>query len=119
MKNKQKIERKISRRKRVRSKVAGTSDRPRVNVFRSNSHLFVQLIDDSKGETLASVSDKEVKSDKKSQNKSEKSFAAGEILAQKALKKKIKKAVFDKGPNRYHGRVKAVAEGLRKGGLQF
>lgn len=104
------------RRARVRSRVCGTATRPRLSVFRSASHLFIQLIDDRESKTLVSVSDREVKGAK---NPTETALKAGKLLAQKALNKKIEKVVFDRGGYKYHGRVKAVAEGAREGGLKF
>ena len=104
------------RRKRVRVKIRGTQACPRISVFRSNRSLFIQLVDDEKGKTLISVSEKEVK---EKVNKSEKAFLLGGLLAKKATVKKIKKVVFDKSGYKYHGRVKALADGARKGGLIF
>ena len=116
MKNKEKLEKRLRRKKRVRSKVKGTGVRPRVSVFRSNRHMFVQIIDDIKGNTLVSAGDLELK-DK--DTKTNISFKVGELLAKKSVAKKIKRVVFDKGGYRYQGRVKSLAEGLRKGGLEF
>lgn len=103
------------RRARVRGKIFGTKRRPRLSVFRSGKHISAQLIDDEKGETLASASDLGLKGGAKT----ERAQAVGEELAKRALKLKIKKIVFDRGGYRYHGRIKAVAEGARKGGLKF
>ena len=111
-----KIEKRIRRKKRIRSKVNGTQEKPRVSVFRSNKHLFVQLVNDASGKTLASASDSELKGKDK---KNEVSFKVGELLAQKALKLKVKKIAFDKGGYKYHGRVQKLADGLRKGGLEL
>jgi len=108
----------IQRAKRVRAKVTGTSSRPRLSVFRSNRGIFAQIIDDEKGKTLVSISTKEKALDDV-KTKSEKAARAGELLAKVALKAKIKKVVFDKSGYRYHGRVKAFADGARKGGLEF
>lgn len=96
----------IQRHKRIRSKIAGTSKRPRLSVFRSNRYVFLQLIDDGKGETLASI-------------RSESAFDGGKKLAELAAKKNIKEAVFDRGGYVYGGRIKQVAEGAREGGLNF
>lgn len=117
--NKQKeIQLKRGRRKaRVRAKIKGTTARPRLSVFRSNKDMYFQLIDDSKGKTVISVHTKEVK-DKKA-TKKEIAFQAGKLIAKKALDKKIKEVVFDKGNFKYHGRVAAVASGAREGGLKF
>jgi len=108
------------RKKRVRAKIFGTADQPRLSVFRSNRYTYAQLINDEKGETLVSVSTRELKSTVKDQ-KSKVALAEhlGELVAKKAIEKGIKKAVFDRGRYKYHGRVKAVAEGVRKGGLQL
>lgn len=116
---KKKLIHRIKRHKKVRAKIRGTNKTPRVSVFRSNRHVFVQLIDDSAGKTILSSI---VKSKSKSTikgTKAEIAFKIGETIAQKAKEKGIKKAVFDRGGYKYHGRVKALAEGLRKGGLEF
>jgi len=105
------------RHKRLRGKIKGTSQRPRLFVFRSNQHIYTQLIDDEKNKILLSVSDLDLKSSQKS--KKEKALEIGKSIAEEALKKKIKKVVFDRGGYKYHGRVKAVAEGARKKGLEF
>lgn len=109
---------KEKRKTRVRIKTRGTAERPRLTVFRSNKRIYAQLIDDEARKTLLAVSEKEIKP-KTKQAKTEKAGLVGEILAKKALKKKIKQVVFDRGSYRYHGRVKALAEGARKGGLEF
>lgn len=108
-----------TRHNRVRAKVQGTAKVPRVSIFRSNRHIFVQVIDDSSGKTLISSV---VKSNKKSAPKGSKAELAekiGEMLAQKAKEAGVGQVVFDRGGYKYHGRVKALAEGLRKGGLKF
>lgn len=116
---KKKLIHRIKRHKKVRAKIRGTNKTPRVSVFRSNRHVFVQLIDDSEGKTiLSSIVKSESKSTMKG-TKTEIAFKIGETIAQKAKEKGIKKAVFDRGGYKYHGRVKALAEGLRKGGLEF
>lgn len=115
------IKRKI-RHKRLRQKIKGTADRPRLCVFRSPKHISVQLIDDKKGKTLASVSDREVgrkKPPKGYAGKKGKAYIVGQLIAQKAQENKIKEVVFDRGGYKYHGRVKALAEGARKEGLKF
>ena len=138
-----KQEKRKRRHKRVRAKIFGTSKIPCFCVFRSNKHIYAQLLDDSKGKTLLSVSDFEIEESKvKSQKskvqvktqklkegekKEEKSrtgkvvvaYEVGRLVAEKALKNKIKKVVFDRGGYKYHGRVKAVAEGARDAGLEF
>ena len=103
------------RHKRVRAKVIGTKERPRLSVFRSNQHIYVQLIDDNKGQTLASFDDHKIKKGKRV----EKAKEVGRTIAKKALEKQIKKIIFDRGGYKYHGQVKAVAEGAREGGLKF
>lgn len=104
---------------RIRKKVAGSADKPRLSVFRSNSEIYAQLIDDNKGTTLAAASsrDKEIVAQKVT--KTEKSKLVGLIIARKATELGISKVVFDRGGNLYHGRVKAIAEAAREGGLQF
>lgn len=109
---------KTARRKaRTRAKISGTNLKPRLSVFRSNTGLFLQLIDDEAGKTLLSADVKELKAAKIT--KTEAGLELGKLLAQKALAKKITTVVFDRGSYKYHGRVKAVAEGARSGGLQF
>lgn len=112
------MERKIRRQKRVRAKLSGTSLKPRLTVFRSNKFIFAQIIDDEKGETLIGVSEKELNlKDKK--NKTETAKEVGLLLAKKSKTKKINSVIFDRGPYIYHGRVKALADGAREGGLKF
>jgi large subunit ribosomal protein L18 len=115
-KNSQKKIKRGIRHNRVRSVVSGTGKRPRLNVFRSSQQIYGQLIDDESGKTLVSASSLEVKSKGK---KSELSAEVGKLLAKKALEKKIELVVFDRGGYAYHGRVKALAEGAREGGLKF
>jgi len=105
------------RAKRVRAKVRGTQIKPRLSVFCSNKFIYAQIIDDEKGKTLISCGPKEI-TDLKG-TKKEKAEVTGQALAKKALKVKIREVVFDRGPRLYHGRVKALAEGARKGGLKF
>jgi len=104
---------------RIRKKVAGTATKPRLSVFRSNTDIYVQLIDDDAGKTLASASsrDKDIKAQKGT--KVEKSKLVGQAIARKAQELGITQVVFDRGGNLYHGRVKSVADGAREGGLQF
>ena len=108
-----------ARHQRVRAKVSGTSETPRLNVFRSNSNIFAQIIDDEKGITLVSASsiDKELKLENGSNIEAAKKV--GELLAKRAKKAKIEKVVFDRGGYLYHGRVKALAEAARENGLEF
>lgn len=115
--NKIKQEKKQRRHGRVRYNLSGTADVPRLSVFKGNKSVFLQIIDDAKGVTLVSVRDSEVKS--KVKNRTEKARESGKLLAEKAIKKKIKNVVFDRGGNKYHGVIKAIADGARDGGLQF
>lgn len=111
-------EKRIRRKKRIRAKIFGKKERPRLCVFRSAKHIYCQLIDDEKGTTLVWASDLELKK-KKGKTKKELAFEVGKLIAKKALRKKIEKVVFDRGGYKYHGRVKALAEGAREGGLKF
>jgi len=106
------------RHKRVRAKIRGTKSKPRLSVYRSSKHIFLQLIDDENGKTLVGMSDNNLKKSGKLK-KSERAYEIGKSLAEAALKKGIKRAVFDRGGYKYHGGVKRVAEGAREGGLQF
>ena len=114
-KNKIKIEKRVRRHKRIRSRVSGTALVPRLAAFRSNSYIYAQLIDDESGKTLVSASSLEVKDS----NKTSAASATGKAIAKKAIEQKIKKVVFDRGGYVYAGRVKALADGAREGGLQF
>lgn len=121
-----KIKKQLSRKKRTRAKIRGTSKRPRLSVYRSNRFISAQLIDDDKGVTILSLSEKDLKGKSKTSTKESKlkgkvakAEMLGQALAEKVLKLKIKTVVFDKGGNKYHGRVKQVAEGARKGGLKL
>jgi large subunit ribosomal protein L18 len=107
----------LKRRRRVRAKVTGTAERPRISVFRSNRGVFVQLIDDASGRTLAAVNWTE--DELKSLKRMEQAKKAGELLAERAKAAGVETAVFDRGGYQYHGRVKALAEGAREGGLHF
>ena len=109
---------KAKRKARIRSKIKGTLLRPRLSVFRSNNYIYAQIINDEKGETLVAVSERELKGEKKN-SKIEKARLIGQLLAKKVLKVGIKKIVFDRGSYKYHGRIKALAEGAREGGLEF
>jgi len=131
MKSKLKREKRFRRKARVRAKISGTSERPRLCVFKSNKYIYAQLIDDEKGRTLAAASDQEIKKSKIKKTKKPKlqkieragkvviAFEVGKLIAEKAIKNKFEKVVFDKGSYRYQGRVKALAEGAREGGLKF
>ena len=112
-----KIRRRIKRKTRIRTRIIGTNARPRVAVFRSNKGMFVQFIDDSEQVTLLGVADLG-KSDVKT-NKVKRALEFGKLLASQAKEKKISAVVFDRSGYAYHGRVKALAEGLREGGLKF
>jgi len=104
---------------RIRKKVAGTTAKPRLSVFRSNAEIYVQLIDDTTGTTIASASSRQKDIAAQTAPKVEKSKMVGAAIARKAVELGVTACVFDRGGNLYHGRVKAVAEGAREGGLQF
>ncbi len=108
-------------RKRIRKKIRGTSERPRVHVFKSNRYVYTQVIDDENGHILASVStlDKEFKEKNKNYKNIEACQVLGGMLAKKLKQKKIERVVLDRGIYPYHGRIKAIAEAMRKGGLVF
>jgi len=124
-KNKRKNMGRAIRRRRVRAKIRGTKKCPRLSVFRSNRGMYAQLIDDEAGVTLASAHSKEITvgepkiSKGDSLLKKDISFQLGKLIAKKAVAKKIKQVVFDRGGYKYCGRVKALAEGAREGGLEF
>ncbi len=105
----------VQRHKKIRKIIFGQSKQPRLAVFRSTQHIYAQIIDDTQGKTLVASSDLEFKKG----SKMEKASLVGEDLAKRALTKKIKQVVFDRGGFKYHGRVAALANGARKGGLQF
>ena len=110
-------ERKTRRARRVRAKIFGTALRPRLAVFRSNRGMYVQLINDETGKTICAMSTKELGKEMAKKPKSEQAVQIGEAIAKKAKEKGITKAVFDRRSYAYHGRVKALADGARKGGL--
>ncbi len=117
-----KNQKRIRRHNRVRAKVQGTAQMPRLCVFRSNQHITAQIVDDQKGKTIIQANDVQkmnLKEAKERTGKTAKAFLVGKIIAQKAQEKKISKVVFDRGGYQYHGRVKALAEGARDGGLIF
>ena len=129
-----KREKRKRRHRKIRIRVSGTAEIPRLCVFKSTNHIYAQLIDDDSGKTILSACDLEIKKSKrgtKKETKEEKketknyggkkalAFETGQLIAKKALEKKIKKVVFDRGGFAYHGRVRALAEGARKGGLEF
>ena len=107
------------RKKRIKKKIYGDAKRPRVSIFRSNKYIYAQVVDDEKGRTITSVSDEKLALRKKKVTRVDRAFKVGEKLAGLLKKKKLKQIVFDRSGYKYHGRVKAVAEGLRKGGIEF
>ncbi len=109
------------RHRRIRKKVFGTSDKPRLSVYRSLNHIYAQLIDDSQGSTIvaASTQDKELSAQKGHKGNVTMAKKVGELVAKRALGKGLKKVVFDRGGYMYHGRVKALADGAREAGLEF
>jgi large subunit ribosomal protein L18 len=109
-------QRRLKRRRRVRAKITGTAERPRVSVFRSNRGISAQLIDDSSGHTIAAVSWTEA--DLRSLKPAERATKAGELLAKRAKDAGVERVVFDRGGYQYHGKIAAFAEGIREGGLQ-
>lgn len=111
----QKQEKRIRRHKRIRSKIKGTSDRPRLSVFKSNKVVYAQIIDDEAGKTLAAADTRS----SKAKNLTERSLESGKALATAAKAKKISKVVFDRGGYLYTGVIKALADGAREGGLEF
>jgi large subunit ribosomal protein L18 len=112
-----KAQQRLRRRRRVRARVSGTAERPRLSVFRSNRGIFAQLIDDTQGNTLAAVN--WIEPDLRKITASDQAKKAGELLAERAKAAGIETCVFDRGGYQYHGRVKALAEGAREGGLAF
>ena len=112
-----KQQRRLRRRRRVRAKVRGTAERPRLSVYRSNRGIFAQLVDDDAGHTLAAVNWTE--KDLRGEGRMEQAKKAGETLAKRAQEAGVKSCVFDRAGYRYHGRVRALAEGAREGGLTF
>lgn len=136
----EKQKKRYRRQKKTRAKIKGTKERPRLCIFKSAKHIYAQLIDDEKGKSLVSASDLELKVKSKKENVSHQkthsgaekkaqelaksgkvlvAFKIGRLIAEKAKKIKIGKAVFDRGGCQYHGRIKALAEGAREGGLKF
>ncbi len=112
-----KQQQRLRRRRRVRARVTGTAERPRLSVYRSNRGVFVQLIDDSKGHTIAAVNWTE--SELKGLQATEQAKRAGELIAERAKAAGVETCVFDRGGYRFHGRVRALAEGAREKGLKF
>ena len=109
------------RHRRIRTKLSGTAERPRLNVFRSLENIFVQVIDDETGHTLVSAStiDKELRSQMDNKTKTEQAQLVGKVVAERAQAANVSEVVFDRGGYIYHGRIKALAEGAREGGLKF
>lgn len=109
------------RRRRVRKKVSGTPDRPRLSVYRANANIYAQVVDDASGRTLAAASslDSDVKKAAKTAGNAAAAKLVGELVAKRAMAAGVKQVVFDRGGNLYHGRVKALAEGARDAGLGF
>jgi len=110
-------QRRLRRRRRVRARITGTAERPRLSVYRSNRGVFAQLIDDGKGHTVAAVN--WIEADLRKLSASEQAKRAGELLAERAKAAGVETCVFDRGGYQYHGRVKALADGAREGGLVF
>jgi len=111
----------LKRKKRIRKHLIGTQQRPRLNVFRSSKHIYAQVIDDEHGRTLAAASslEKVVKEQPKFENKVAVADFVGKLLGERAIKKGLKKVVFDRGGFLFHGRIKAVSDGAREAGLDF
>jgi len=107
----------LKRRKRIRAKVVGTAERPRLAVFRSNKGIYVQLIDDASATTLAAASSQQL--DGEAGTKKEQAAKVGKLIAERAKDKGVDRVIFDRGGYLYHGRVAALADGAREGGLQF
>jgi large subunit ribosomal protein L18 len=110
--------RRLKIRKRIRGKISGTAERPRMSIYRSNAEVYVQLIDDFNGVTLLAASTKD-KDFKRTGNKVEQAKAIGTEIARKAIEKGFTTVIFDRGGYLYHGRVQSLAEGAREGGLKF
>lgn len=111
--------RRIKIKKRIRSRMSGDSQRPRLSVFRSNTEIYAQLIDDASGKTIIASSSKEKAMAKDKKSKLEKAKSVGAAIAKKAVEKGIKEVVFDRNGFLYHGRIKALADGARENGLKF
>lgn len=121
MGTKTRTEARLRRHQRVRKKVSGTAERPRLNVFRSHKHIYAQVIDDTVGHTLAAAStvDVTLRGDTGDKDKTEQAKLVGKLIAERALDAGVKKVVFDAGGYRYHGRVEALADAAREAGLEF
>jgi large subunit ribosomal protein L18 len=116
-----KKDRRFKIKKRIRKKISGTAEKPRMSIFRSNKHIYAQLIDDEKGQTLCSYSTrkKEVADQSEGLDKSAQAELVGQYLAKESIEKGINNVIFDRNGYRYHGRIKKLAEGARKEGLKF
>ncbi len=114
-------EQRVKRHRRIRKRVFGTAERPRMSVFKSLKHMYVQIIDDEKGHTLvsAATNEKEIREAIKGMSKTEQAKYLGKVIAERALEKGIKKVVFDRGGFKYQGRVQALADAAREAGLEF
>ena len=114
-------EARLKRKRRIRKNILGTAERPRLSVFRSARHIYAQVIDDTKGHTLASASslDKAVAGDKEAKSKVDKATLVGKLIGERAKENGVSKIVFDRNGFLYHGRIKAVSEGAREAGLTF
>jgi len=114
-------EKRMERHRRARQKIHGTPERPRLNVYRSNNHIYAQIIDDTTGQTLVSAStlDKELAEKLSSTHNKEASKLVGQLVGKRAIEKEITEVVFDRGGYIYHGRIKELAEGAREAGLKF
>ena len=121
IKKQSRVEVRVKKHMKVRNRLSGTSERPRLAVFRSNNHMYAQIIDDTVGNTLVSAStlQKDVKADLAKTNNVEAAAKLGEVIAKKALDKGIKNVVFDRGGFIYQGKIKALAEAAREAGLDF
>lgn len=116
-----KVKARYRRHRRIRKKIYGTSERPRLNIFKSLKHIYAQIIDDSSGSTIVSASslDKEIRGERSTGGNIEAAKNVGYLVAKKAIDKGVKKIVFDKGGYHYHGRTKALAVAARETGLEF
>ncbi|MCL4267557.1 MAG: 50S ribosomal protein L18 [Anaerolineae bacterium] len=114
-------EARMRRHRRIRAKLSGTAERPRLNVFRSLEHIYVQVIDDHSGHTIVSAStvDKNLRTELEGKTKREQATLVGKVVAERAQAAGVKQVVFDRGGYLYHGRIRALADGAREGGLEF
>ena len=114
-------EQRARRQRRIRGRISGTPERPRLNVFRSNTHIYAQVIDDTIGHTLAAAStvDADLRPQLDSNTKQDEAKLVGKLIAERALAAGVAQVVFDRGGYKYHGRIRALADGAREGGLKF